>query len=126
MGKTLWAALLLLLLAASAAAGKNENVCDKGWECSGRRFCCNETISDYFKAEQFEALFPNRNDLNLAHATGFWDYRSFISAAALFEPRSFGTTGGKQMGMMEVAAFLGHVGDKTSCMFRSPSLFALD
>jgi L-ascorbate peroxidase len=48
--------MLLLLLAASAAAaaaaaaGKKEKagekVCDKGWECSGSRFCCNETISD--------------------------------------------------------------------------------
>nr|CAB3483482.1 unnamed protein product [Digitaria exilis] len=111
-----WAALLLLLLAASAAAaaaagrkeGAGEKVCDKGWECSGSRFCCSETISDYFKAYQFEELFPHRNDAQ-AHAADFWDYRAFITAAALFEPRGFGTTGGKESGMREVAAFLGHV-----------------
>jgi hypothetical protein len=42
----------------------------------------------------------------------------------LFKSRSFDTTGEKQMGMMEVAAFLKHVGAKTSCEFRPPSLFA--
>jgi hypothetical protein len=125
MRETLWAALLLLLAVSSAAAGRNEEkVCDKGWECRGSRFCCNDTIRDYLKTGQFEELFPNRNDPNLAHAAGSWDYQSFVSAAALFEPRGFGTTGGMQMGMMEVAAFIGHVGAKTSCKFRSPSLFA--
>jgi len=119
------AALLLLLLAASAAAAgrkekAGEKVCDKGWECSGSRFCCNETIGDYFKAYQFEELFAHRNDAQ-AHAPGFWDYQAFIAAAALFEPRGFGTTGGKEMGMREVAAFLGHVGAKTSCKLRSSS-----
>ncbi|TVT99146.1 hypothetical protein EJB05_55495 [Eragrostis curvula] len=120
MRETRWVALLLLLaISAAGAAGRKEKdgekVCDKGWECSGSRFCCNETISDYFKADQFEELFANRNDAQLAHAADFWDYQSFISAAALFEPRGFGTTGGKEMGMKEVAAFLGHVGAKTSC-----------
>ena len=116
------AALLLLLLAASAAAAgrkekAGEKVCDKGWECSGNRFCCNETISDYFKAYQFEELFAHRNDAQ-AHAPGFWDYQAFITAAALFEPQGFCTTGGKQMQMMELCAFLGHVGAKTSCKRR--------
>ncbi|KAL5231780.1 hypothetical protein ABZP36_030556 [Zizania latifolia] len=116
------AAASLLLLALLSAAGPaearrhqdGEKVCDKGWECSGSRFCCNETITDYFKVYQFEDLFSKRND-PLAHATGFWDYQAFITAAALFEHRGFGTTGGKDMGMREVAAFLGHVGAKTSC-----------
>jgi len=51
----------------------------------------------------------------VAHAVGFWDFRSFITAAALYQPQGFGTTGGKLMQMEEVAAFLGHVGSKTSC-----------
>ena len=117
--------LLLLTLLAAADAGRQkdgEDACDKGWECSGSRFCCNETITDYFKAYQFEELFPKRND-SLAHAAGFWDYRAFITAAALFEPRGFGTTGGKEMGVKEVAAFLGHVGAKTSCTLLSAPRF---
>jgi L-ascorbate peroxidase len=125
MAGTRGAALLLLLLATSeaAAAAGSEKVCDKGWECSGSRFCCNETIGDFFKAYQFEELFPKRNS-DLAHAAGFWDYKAFITAAALFVPRGFGTTGGKEMGMREVAAFLGHVGAKTSCTLSSLLLFA--
>ena len=117
------AALLLLLLATSAAAAVvgGEKVCDKGWECSGSQFCCNETIGYFFKAYQFEELFPKR-DSDIAHAAGFWDYKAFITAAALFEPRGFGTTGGKEMGMREVAAFLDHVGAKTSCTTLSSSL----
>ena len=49
------------------------------------------------------------------HAVGFWDYHSFITAAAQYQPHGSGTTGGKLQSMKEVAAFLGHVGGKTSC-----------
>lgn len=94
---------------------KGQKVCQKGWEC--KRFsknCCNETISDFFETYQFENLFSKRNT-PVAHAVGFWDYRSFITAAAEYQPDGFGTTGGKLSGMKEVAAFLGHVGSKTSC-----------
>ncbi|XP_065863747.1 chitinase-like protein 2 [Euphorbia lathyris] len=94
---------------------KGKKVCDKGWECKGfSAYCCNETISDYFQTYQFENLFEKRNS-PVAHAAGFWDYRSFITAAALYQPHGFGTSGGKLMGQKEVAAFLGHVGSKTSC-----------
>ncbi|RDX75358.1 Chitinase-like protein 2, partial [Mucuna pruriens] len=94
---------------------KGKKVCDKGWECKGwSAYCCNETISDYFQTYQFENLFSKRNS-PVAHAVGFWDYRSFITAAALYQPLGFGTTGGKTSGQKEVAAFLGHVGSKTSC-----------
>lgn len=121
--------ILLLLLAAIAVAGddsassvkplvkivKGKKLCDKGWECKGwSEFCCNQTISDYFQTYQFENLFSKRNS-PVAHAVGFWDYRSFIMAAAMFQPHGFGTTGGKLMRMKEIAAFLGHVGSKTSC-----------
>jgi hypothetical protein len=96
---------------------KGKKLCKKEdfWECNTwSEFCCNETISDIFQLEQFEDLFKKRNT-PVAHAVGFWDYRSFITAAALYEPLGFGTTGGKLMQMKEIAAFLGHVGSKTSC-----------
>ncbi|KAI9114966.1 hypothetical protein K1719_013979 [Acacia pycnantha] len=94
---------------------KGKKLCDKGWECRGwSQYCCNLTITDYFQTYQFENLFSKRNT-PVAHAVGFWDYHSFILAAALFEPLGFGTTGNKTMQMMEIAAFLGHVGSKTSC-----------
>lgn len=117
------AAILLLflvfLMADLSWASKKEKICDKGWECKGV-FCCNDTISDLFKVYNFEDLFAKRNT-PVAHAVGFWDYHSFISAAALFEPIGFGTTGGKQMQMKEIAAFLGHVGSQTSCKISSSS-----
>lgn len=94
---------------------KGKKLCDKGWECKGwSAYCCNQTISDYFDAYQFENLFAKRNS-PVAHAVGFWDYHSFITAAADYQPHGFGTTGGKLSGMKEVAAFLGHVGSKTTC-----------
>lgn len=97
---------------------KGVKVCDQGWECRGfSKYCCNLTISDYFQTYQFENLFSKRNS-PVAKAVGFWDYRSFILAAAGFEPLGFGTTGGKLMQMKELAAFLGHVGCKTSCEFK--------
>ena len=102
---------------------KGKKLCDKGWECKGWSvYCCNETISDYFQTYQFENLFSKRND-PVAHASGFWDYRSFITAAALYQPLGFGTSGGKHGGQKEVAAFLGHVGSKTSCRSQFNFLF---
>lgn len=94
---------------------KGKKVCTKGWECKDWSiYCCNLTVTDYFQTYQFENLFSKRNS-PVAHAVGFWDYQSFITAAAMFEPQGFGTTGGKHMQMKEIAAFLGHVGCKTSC-----------
>lgn len=94
---------------------RGEKVCTQGWECNGwSKFCCNLTISDIFQTYQFENLFSKRNS-PVANAVGFWDYRSFILAASMFEHLGFGTTGGKLMQMKEIAAFLGHVGCKTSC-----------
>jgi len=91
--------------------------CDQGWKCKGWSiYCCNLTIVDYFQTYQFENLFSKRNS-PVAHAVGFWDYHSFIAAASLYEPLGFGTTGNKTMQMLEIAAFLGHVGSKTTCEF---------
>ncbi|KAL8129432.1 hypothetical protein V2J09_018587 [Rumex salicifolius] len=125
-----WRAFLVAIMAVSLAAEmvagdssdllqvkkvKGEKVCTKGWECKvWSKFCCNETISDYFQVYHFESLFAKRNS-PVAHAVDFWDYHSFILAAADYEHLGFGTTGGKLMGQKEVAAFLGHVGSKTSC-----------
>ncbi|KAL3329508.1 hypothetical protein AABB24_036538 [Solanum stoloniferum] len=94
---------------------KGTKMCVKDWECNKlSKFCCNLTITDYLDTDQFELLFTKRNS-PVAHAVGFWDYGSFIRAAALYQPLGFGTTGGKKMQMKEIAAFLGHVGSKTSC-----------
>ncbi|VAI19164.1 unnamed protein product [Triticum turgidum subsp. durum] len=70
-----------------------EKVCNKGWECSGTKYCCNQTITDFFKVYQFENLFAKRN-FPVAKAVGFWDYQAFITAASLFENQGFCTTGG--------------------------------
>lgn len=96
---------------------RGKKVCTKGWECNQwSQFCCNETITDYFQVYQFEEWFSKRNT-PVAHAVGFWDFQSFILAAAQYEPLGFGTTGNKTEKMKEVAAFLGHVGSQTSCMW---------
>ena len=78
--------------------------------------CVDGVVSDYFRGSQFENMFSNRNSLE-AHAKGFWDYHSFISAAAHYQPHGFGITYINQsfFGAKEVAAFLAHVGTKTSC-----------
>lgn len=105
---------------------KGKKLCDKGWECKGlSEYCCNQTISDYFQTYQFENLFSKRNT-PVAHATGFWDYHSFITAAAAYQPKGFGTTGGKLKGQKEVAAFLGHVGSKTSCEYMCSQMYRDD
>ncbi|KAJ1699974.1 hypothetical protein LUZ63_008486 [Rhynchospora breviuscula] len=109
-------ALLVLRAATDEVKGKdkNEKICNAGWECSGSKYCCNQTISKLFQVYQFEELFKKRNS-PIAHAVGFWDYHSFITAASVFEPLGFGTTGGKMMQMKEIAAFFGHIGAKTTC-----------
>ncbi|XP_043713000.1 chitinase-like protein 1 [Telopea speciosissima] len=116
--RTLFAMAVVAVLAAASICGnvngEKKKVCDKDWECKGSIYCCNITISDFFQAYQFENLFSKRNS-PVAHADGFWDYQSFITASTLFQPLGFGTTGGKLMQMKEVAAFLGHVGSQTSC-----------
>lgn len=96
---------------------KGKKICTKGWECpTPSKFCCNETISDYFQAYQFENFFSKRNT-PVAHAVGFWDYQGFITATIKYQPLGFGTTGTKQDKMKEISAFLAHVGCKTSCEF---------
>ncbi|URE12763.1 Chitinase class I [Musa troglodytarum] len=118
MGKfSAWLAVLMVIAVAVTAVEASKSklkACDRGWECSGSIYCCNETISEYFVVYQFENLFSKRN-APVAHAVGFWDYHSFIIAASVYEPLGFGTAGDRQTKMKEVAGFLGHVGSKTSC-----------
>ena len=80
--------------------------------------CCDGVINDYFQNDQFENLFSNRDSLE-AHAKGFWDYHSFIAASAHYQPYGFGTTNINStfFGTKEVAAFLAHVGTRTSCEY---------
>ncbi|XP_078443209.1 chitinase-like protein 1 [Wolffia australiana] len=105
----------LLAMAGGVMGKKKQTMCDKGWECKGPSiYCCNATITDLFEVYQFENLFSKRN-APVAHAPMFWDYHSFITAAAVYQPLGFCTTGGKLMQMREIAAFLGHVGSQTSC-----------
>lgn len=94
---------------------KKKKYCTKGWECPvPSPYCCNLTISDYFQVYQFEDFFSKRNT-PIAHAVGFWDYQSFIIATTLYQPLGFGTTGNKTLQMLEISAFLGHVGSRTTC-----------
>nr|GEW56489.1 chitinase-like protein 1 [Tanacetum cinerariifolium] len=74
----------------------------------------NADSSTQVLVKKFEELFAKRNT-PVAHAAGFWDYKSFITASALYQPHGFGTTGNKTTQMKEIAAFLGHVGSQTSC-----------
>ena len=80
--------------------------------------CCDGVINDYFQNDQFENLYSNRDSFE-AHAKGFWDYHSFIAASAHYQPYGFGTTyiNSTFFGTKEVAAFLAHVGTRTSCEY---------
>lgn len=114
MGRICLVVLLALALCLNVSlASKKMKICDKGWECKGA-YCCNQTISEIFTVDNFEELFSKRNT-PVAHAVGFWDYYSFINAAAQFEGIGFGTTGGQVMQQKELAAFLGNVAAETSC-----------
>ncbi|ERN11480.1 hypothetical protein AMTR_s00022p00097040 [Amborella trichopoda] len=113
MGMKWMLVLVTLGLLLGLSSGAKKKTCDKGWECKGSIYCCNDTISDFFQAYQFENLFSKRN-APVAHAVGFWDYKSFILASTQYQPLGFGTSGGKKMQMKEVSAFLSHVGSKTS------------
>lgn len=98
-----------------AAATADEEVALKSKKCvKGLTECKNKTISEIFTVDQFESLFSHRN-APMAHAQGFWDYHSFITAAAHFEPKGFGTTGGDLVQKKELAAFFAHVATETSC-----------
>ncbi|CAA0827090.1 Chitinase-like protein 1, partial [Striga hermonthica] len=88
--------------------------CIQGWECSTPSpHCCGYKISDFFKADDFEKLFPQRNSPE-AQAAFFYSYESFIQASAMFQPQGFCTSGNKTMQMKELAAFFAFVAAQTS------------
>ena len=94
------------------------------FDCNtAKKRCCDGVINDYFQSDQFENLFSNRDSLE-AHAKGFWDYHSFIAASAHYQPYGFGTTyiNSTFFGTKEVAAFLAHVGTRTSCEYFTVSV----
>lgn len=109
-----WFCCIEAAAAAAAAADENEETKFKKILCGKVTDCKNKTISELFTVDQFETLFSHRN-APMAHAQGFWDYHSFITAAAHYEPKGFGTTGGDIVQKRELAAFFAHIATETSC-----------
>ncbi|KAF3967961.1 hypothetical protein CMV_008090 [Castanea mollissima] len=77
----------------------------------------SDTVTKVKTVHGKKEWFSKRNTPE-AHAVGFWDYQSFILAAAQYKPLGFGTIGNKTEKMKEVATFLGHVGSQTSFMWK--------
>ena len=80
--------------------------------------CCAGAVSEYFQSSEFENIFSKRNSLE-AHAIGFWEYDSLMIHSAYDQPYGLGSTcdNDTYFGTKEVAAFLAHVGTKTSCQY---------
>ena len=81
--------------------------------------CCSGNVSQNVRRSQFDRMSITKPS---SWSKEFWNYTSFITAAAQYEPYGFGTTykdGGKvSLGKMEVAALLAHIGSKATCEFR--------
>ena len=100
----------------------------------GEGICCSGSVSQNVQYAQFNSITEravasrgpvfNRTDDQKPSpwSIEFWNYTSFITAAAQYQPYGFGTTykdGGKvSLGKMEVAALLAHIGSKVTCEFR--------
>ena len=94
------------------------------------RHCKLMEVSQNIQDTQFNRMNPyDRDTYNRTYkykpsswSFEFWNYTSFITAAAQYQPYGFGTTyedGGKvSLGKMEVAALLAHIGSKVTCEFR--------
>ena len=95
--------------------------------------CCSGSVSQNVPYTRFNsiterAVFSRGPVFNKTYqkpsswSKEFWNYTSFITAAAQYQPSGFGTTykdGGKvSLGKMEVAALLAHIGSKVTCEFR--------
>jgi len=83
-----------------------ENIYNKGWKCSGSKYCCKQAITEFFKFCQFENLFAKCN---------YPVAKAFIAVAAMFENQVFCTTGIINMQIMERCIFHGQIDAKTSC-----------
>ena len=90
--------------------------------------CCNGSVSQNVPTTRFNRLtvYSRGPDFNGTYqkpsswSKEFWNYTSFITAAAQYQPSGFGTTykDGVFLGKMEVAALLAHIGSKVTCEFR--------
>ena len=92
--------------------------------------CCSGNVSQNVPLGQYNRLaafsrgrvFNGTYQKPSSWSKEFWNYTSFITAAAQYQPSGFGTTykdGGKvSLGKMEVAALLAHIGSKVTCEFR--------
>ncbi|XP_050275142.1 chitinase-like protein 2 [Quercus robur] len=96
----------------------------------GEGICCSGSVSQNVKYTQFNSIteravasrgpvFNRTYQKPSPWSIEFWNYTSFIAAAAQYQPYGFGTTykdGGKvSLGKMEVAALLAHIGSKVTC-----------
>uniref|UniRef100_A0A2N9GAE4 Glycoside hydrolase family 19 catalytic domain-containing protein n=1 Tax=Fagus sylvatica TaxID=28930 RepID=A0A2N9GAE4_FAGSY len=93
-----WSVLLTLVLLvncdeSSAQPGPKKGIYEKGGArpIQPIKTAVAGAFHDYFQSSQFENIFSKRNSLE-AHAVGFWDYHSFITASAYYQPYGFGTT----------------------------------
>lgn len=103
-------AVLVLVLLGMCVHGSQALVCEKDFKEKG----CNKTVEELFTADMFEGMFNHRNEKS-SHAQGFWSYDGFITAAKMYEKQGFGTLGGDDMQLRELAAFFAHVAHETSC-----------
>jgi hypothetical protein len=74
----------------------------------------NLTFTEAFTSDDFYAFFPHINS-QIAHAQGFYDYESFVTAAGMFEKQGFGLVGGSETQIQEISAFLAHAAHETTC-----------
>ncbi|KAF3949218.1 hypothetical protein CMV_024888 [Castanea mollissima] len=94
----------------------------------GEGICCKGSVSQNVQHAKFismgslranrPAFEPSKNKPS-SWSIEFWNYKSFITAAAQYQPSGFGTTykdgGNVSLGKMEVAALLAHIGSKVTC-----------
>jgi hypothetical protein len=74
----------------------------------------NLTFAEAFPEDLYNQFFPHMND-PIAHAQGFYDYQSLVTAANMFAKQGFGLVGGSNVQKQEIAAFLAHAAHDTTC-----------
>ena len=100
----------------------------------GEGICCKGNVSQNVQYTQFNRMSlyargsitvgPSNNhtykNKPSSWSKEFWNYTSFITAAAQYQAYGFGTTykDGVSLGQMEIAALLAHIGSKVTCEFR--------
>ena len=90
----------------------------------GERICCNGSVGQNVQNTQFKRMSTydraGKTYEPSSWSKEFWNYTSFITAAAQYQAYGFGTTykDGVSLGKMEIAALLAHIGSKVTCEFR--------